>query len=95
MKFYSTSIKIGKMYAYLDGEYQPIGEISEGELKVDETEECEIKKRYLSSEPLELQATITPEVIDKLERRLLGQGAYNAKVLKRDGYLSPENGWVK
>ena len=31
---------------------------------------------------------------DLLMRAVLGQSMYNAMVLKRDGYLSPQNGWI-
>lgn len=32
---------------------------------------------------------------DGLMKMALGQGYYNAMVLRRDGYLNEKNGWIK
>lgn len=84
--------KMTFFYETEDG-YRAVGEISELELSAETVEDDEIRSRFLDSKSMEMTAKI--EDVDRLERLLLGQSRYNAMVLKRDGYLSPENGWVK
>ena len=75
--------------------FKPLGTISEIELTAETIEDNEIKQRFFDSKPIEITATIDEKSADRLERAILGQSAYNAKRLKEDGYLSPENGWIK
>ena len=74
---------------------KPLGTISEIELTAETIEDDEIKQRFFDSKPIEITVTIDGKSADRLERAILGQSAYNAKRLKKDGYLSPENGWIK
>ena len=80
-------------YKNEDGEYKPLGHIEEISLSEEEAD-CDIKDRFLSTEPIELECQIeNPTDIEKI---IYGgdKGRYNGHVLQRDGYLNPENGWV-
>ena len=61
-----------------------LGEVSEVELTCEDTEPVK-----LNTEPIEIEAKWDCDPM----RAFLPQGMYNAYVLKRDGYLSPKNGW--
>lgn len=64
-----------------------LGSISEVELTVDD--DCGEK---MFSEPTEM--TFEGKFTADPFRAFLPQGLYNGYVLKRDGYLSPKNGWI-
>lgn len=73
-----------------DGRIQPLGEISEMELTA--LDDSTDYKSFLDCEPIEISCDFgNTDIL----RAVLSQGEYNAYVLKRDGYLSPENGWIK
>lgn len=68
-----------------------VGSISDIEcIEVDEEEFM----RLYNSKPVELSCTIENQ--DELLKLAFGgdRGLYNGYVLNRDGYLSPENGWM-
>lgn len=74
------------VFETIDGEIiGKLGSVNELELTVDENESYKLftDKTYEAS----LEFTCDPF------RAFLPQGMYNGYVLKRDGYLSPENGW--
>ncbi len=80
-----------EVYFKVDGEYKAVGHIEDRELS---TEDADIKDRFLSTEPIELDCQIeNPTDIEKI---ICGfdKGLYNGRVLRRDGYLSPQNGWL-
>lgn len=62
-----------------------LGSISEVELTSDD------EKMLLDSTEMTFEGEFTADPF----RAFLPQGLYNGYVLKRDGYLSPKNGWVK
>ena len=71
-----------------DGTYAPLCHISEAEL----TTETDEDTRYLG-DTAEFTGTFSTEMDEKdILRLLLPRGMANARILKRDGYLSPENG---
>lgn len=81
-------------FATADGDFKPIGHIEEIDLKV-ESEESEELSRFMSQEPIEFAAEIeNPEEIVKHVVFGGDKGLYNGYVLKRDGYLNGENGWL-
>lgn len=90
----STDREVYEMRIYFETEngFKEIGKAENIELSAEEIDGDEVK-RYFNSEPIEM--TVRIENIDRFERMLLGQSAYNAMKLRKDGYLSPENGWVK
>lgn len=61
-----------------------LGSISEAELTSDD------EKMFLGSTEMTFEGRFTVDPF----RAFLPQGLYNGYVLKRDGYLSPKNGWV-
>lgn len=76
-----------------NGEKHELGHIEEAELTTD-SDEGEPLDHYFDSEPIELTAEF--ENPSDLEKLVCGfdKGLYNGHVLKRDGYLSPKNGWL-
>lgn len=64
-----------------------LGSISEVELTSDDCDE----KMLLGSTEMTFEGEFTADPM----RAFLPQGLYNGYVLKRDGYLSPKNGWIK
>lgn len=60
-----------------------LGSISEAELTSDD-------EKFLDSTEMTFEGEFTTDPM----RAFLPQGLYNGYVLKRDGYLSPKNGWV-
>ena len=79
-------------FATADG--KPIGHVEEIDLTV-ESEESEELSRFMSQEPIEFAAEIAiPEEFMKHVVYGGDKGLYNGYVLKRDGYLNGENGWL-
>lgn len=77
-------------FASYDG--KPIGELKEIDLESNIEANVEPTKLDVgSTHTIEFTADMDT---DKLMRAVLGQSLYNAMVLKRDGYLSPQNGWI-
>lgn len=75
-------------FASYDG--KPVGELKEIDLEANvEPTELDVG----STGTIEFTADANIDT-DMLMRAVLGQGMYNAMVLKRDGYLSPKNGWI-
>ena len=66
---------------------KPVGELKE--VNLDDVEPTKLDVG--STDTIEFTADMDT---DKLMRAVLGQSMYNAMVLKRDGYLSPQNGWI-
>ena len=64
-----------------------LGSISEVELTSDDCDE----KMLLDSTEMTFEGEFTTDPM----RAFLPQGLYNGYVLKRDGYLSPKNGWIE
>lgn len=83
-----------------NGEYKPVGHIEEGELlsaKDNDVENSFLRTdpSFLSTDPIEITCQIeNPTDIEKHIVYGGNKGRYNGHVLQRDGYLSPENGWV-
>lgn len=72
-------------FGTLDGkEIGRLGTISEAELMSDES------GLKISDKPVEMECKFEFDPF----RAFLPQGLYNAYVLRRDGYLSPKNGWM-
>jgi len=63
-----------------------LGSISEVELTSDDYDD----KTLLGSTEMTFEGRFTADPT----RAFLPQGLYNGYVLKRDGYLSPKNGWI-
>ena len=84
MKFYISDDN-GNTYHEL-GELQEISAES-----VMEEESDEAIKGLLSSKSMEFSCDIDEKSSKKLNRLILTKGQRNAIILKRDGYLSPEN----
>lgn len=63
-----------------------LGNISEAELTSDDCDD----KMFLGSTEMTFEGEFTADPM----RAFLPQGLYNGYVLKRDGFLSPKNGWV-
>lgn len=61
-----------------------LGEVSEVELTCEDTEPLKFDNKSIE---------IPVKFDNDPYRAFLPQGMYNAYVLKRDGYLSPKNGW--
>jgi len=68
---------------------KPIEELKE--VNLDDVEPTKIDVG--STDTIEFTADAEIDT-DMLMRAVLGQSMYNAMVLKRDGYLSPQNGWI-
>lgn len=62
-----------------------LGSVNEIELTVDESE----SRKLFTDKTYEASVKFNCDPF----RAFLPQGMYNAYVLKRDGYLSPDNGW--
>lgn len=75
-------------FASYDG--KPVRELKEIDLESNIESNVEPTKLDVGS-TIEFTADMDT---DKLMRAVLGQSMYNAMVLKRDGYLSPKNGWI-
>ena len=76
-----------------NGEYKPVGHIEEGELL--SANDNDVENSFLSTDPIEITCQIeNPTDIEKHIVYGGDKGRYNGHVLQRDGYLSPENGWV-
>ena len=75
-------------FASYDG--KPVEELKEIHLEAD-VEPTKIDVG--STDTIEFTADANVDT-DLLMRAVLGQSMYNAMVLKRDGYLSPQNGWI-
>ena len=68
---------------------KPVGELKEVNLDDVEPTESDVGSTHT------MEFTADAEIdTDMLMRAVLGQSMYNAMVLKRDGYLSPKNGWI-
>ena len=77
------------IFATVDGkEIGKLETISELELTVEESD----AERFFDKTPIEIQGKW--ESGTDIMRFILPQGLYNGYVLKRDGYLSPQNGWI-
>lgn len=75
-------------FASYDG--KPVGELKE--INLESNIESDVEPTGINvGSTLEFTADMDT---DKLMRAVLGQSMYNAMVLKRDGYLSPQNGWI-
>lgn len=79
-----------KFFYENENDFVEIGEVKDIDLTCDEAE-CE---RLFNPEPIELKGEIQGDMEDLLNRIVLGQGRYNAMRLKKDGFLSPKNGWI-
>lgn len=78
--------------------WQKLDSITEVELTPDEETEEELKKRFLSSGSIEFSGTLDTESTERIAKHIVfggDRGRYNGYILKRDGYLSPENGWTE
>lgn len=74
------------VFGTVDGEViGKLGSVNEIELTVDKNE----SSKLFTDKTYEINGEFTCDPF----RAFLPQGMYNAYVLKRDGYLSPENGW--
>ena len=76
-----------------NGEYKPVGHIEECELL--SADDNDVKDSFLSTEPIGITCQI--ENPTDFEKHIVyggDKGRYNGHVLQRDGYLSPDNGWV-
>ena len=72
-------------FGTIDGkELGKLGEVSELDLTCEDSEPFNF-----DSKPIEIPVKFDNDPY----RAFLPQGMYNAYVLKRDGYLSPKNGW--
>lgn len=78
--------------------WQKLGSITEVKLTSDEETEEELKKRFLSSGSIEFSGTLDTESTERIAKHIVfggDRGRYNGYILKRDGYLSPENAWIE
>ena len=74
------------IFGTADGkEIGKLGFVSDLDLTVDDNDYSTL----LNSEPIEMTAEIDGDIL----RAVMTQGMYNGYVLKRDGYLNPDNGW--
>lgn len=74
------------VFGTADGEViDKLGSVNESELTVNEDE----SRNFFTDKTYEASMEFTCDPF----RAFLPQGMYNAYVLKRDGYLSPKNGW--
>ena len=84
-------------YGTADG-WQKLDSITEVELTPDEETEEELKKRFLSPDSIEFSGTLDTERTERIAKQIVfggDRGRYNGYILKRDGYLSPENAWIE
>lgn len=73
---------------YLNGEW--IGKVEKMDIEA-KTEGDETYETLLDAKPLTFTATLTEESTLALWRMFFTRGQRNMQILKRDGYLSPEN----
>lgn len=91
---------MGKIYlGTIDGEeLHPLCEIKDSELSLGKDEEMRnfIKRPRTSTFTLKCEIT-GPEGLnsERFFKSGMDQGTYNSMTLKEEGYLSPENGWIK
>lgn len=77
----------------VDGKFVPLGHIDEMELTSVEEKDIRALGQTESFEcKLEIEGNKNP---NRLFMSGFNKGYYNGLTLKEDGYLSPENGWVK
>ena len=84
-----------QFYAEVDGKFAPIGKIESIELDEETEEFC---SRLGQTESFKCEVELKAEGNKNPNRLFMSgfnKGYYNGLTLKEDGYLSPENGWVK
>lgn len=91
-------IEKAQFFVLQDGEYKPLGNISECDLSIEPTPEEEVLVKRFSSKDLTMSIDIAADSVVNLEKYIIcggDRGRYNGYRLKRDGYLSPENAWME
>lgn len=81
-------------YMDSDGEYKPLASIDSVDLTLSD-EEKEKFERLWKSETWECDIQIENQ--EEFEKKVVyggDRGRYNGHILQKDGYLSPENGWM-
>jgi hypothetical protein len=90
-------ISDGILFSTTDGkELGRLDDISEIQLECPE-DYSEKEKRYLKGYSQTFECTGDSESFVEFTKQVIfggNRGRYNAYVLRRDGYLSPENGWL-
>jgi len=81
-------------YKTENGEFKPLGHLESVDLEVSD-EDSEKFSRIWQSESWECEIQIeNPEEFEKKVVFGGDRGRYNGHKLQKDGYLSPENGWL-
>lgn len=78
------------LYVSSDGgkTYQAMGKISEISIETEPENETE---NFFNTEPMEFSCELDEKSVKNIEKVLYTKGQRNGRILKRDGFLSPEN----